>query len=312
MREKRFQNQVATSGFTLPVATFFTLLIWLAGDWDTTGHWISLVVVGITAYALIELNNAHALLRIRSRLTGSTFLVLTGSFTFLHNSPHVLVPAFCAVATYYLLFRSYQRPRPENAIFYAFAFTGIGSQFFPPMLYLVPTYYLAMLVQLRSFTLRTLLAGLLGLVIPYWCRGGVNFFMGRPDDLLPLLSSLTDLSLPQYPLPDSHRMAALGIVLLLAVTSSVHFLRTSYNDKIRTRMFFFMLIIQAGVLTVLLLLQPQHFDTWIQLLIVTIAPLTAHLFALTGTRATNLYFCFILLLLTYLTLGNLWDGLWLF
>ena len=41
MRRNRFQNKVATSNFTLPVAAFLTTLLWCAeGIYRPTAYWV--------------------------------------------------------------------------------------------------------------------------------------------------------------------------------------------------------------------------------------------------------------------------------
>ena len=309
MREKRFQNKVATDSLTLPAVAMFTLLTWGIGALTGPLRLGNLLLTGLTAYGLTELNNAYSLIRIRSRLTSSFFLLAACSYPLLSAQPSNLFPALCAVGSYYLLFRSYQHSRPEKEVCMAFICTGTGSLIFPWLLFLAPTYYLAMLLQLRSFTLRSFLAGILGLLLPFWIEGALCYVTGQPDRLLPLLARLTCMPLPDYTLLSSHRIAILTLTLLLTITAVIHFFRTNYNDKIRTRMYFFMLAVQSGFITALLLWQPQHFDTWITLLTATVSPLVAHLFALTGTRATNFYFKAVLAAFTCLTLYNIiWNG----
>ena len=78
MRSNRFQNKVATSNFTLPVAAFLTTLLWCAEGIYTLDRLLGWCVCGLTAYFWVETNNAHSLIRIRSRLTPSIYLWMTG------------------------------------------------------------------------------------------------------------------------------------------------------------------------------------------------------------------------------------------
>ena len=71
-------------------------------------------------------------------------------------------------------------------------------------------------------------------------------------------------------------------------------------------MLLYIYVFQTILIQVFLLLQPQFFQTLVALLAVCASPLIAHLFALTNTRLSNLFFCLTLLLFTALTVWNLW------
>ena len=77
-------------------------------------------------------------------------------------------------------------------------------------------------------------------------------------------------------------------------------------DKIRTRMFYEVLIVNTLVTMVFIMLQPQHIDTLLGILIVSSSAIIAHFITLTHTRFTNLSFIFMLLLVIFLTVYNLW------
>jgi hypothetical protein len=57
---------------------------------------------------------------------------------------------------------------------------------------------------------------------------------------------------------------------------------------------------------VFLLLQPQHYDVLIRILIINTAPLLGHFLALTHTRQTNIVFFVITAAVILITGYNLW------
>jgi len=57
---------------------------------------------------------------------------------------------------------------------------------------------------------------------------------------------------------------------------------------------------------VLLVLQPQHYDVLMRLLIINTAPFAAHFVALTYTKLTNIAFCVIVGLCLLITAYCLW------
>jgi hypothetical protein len=61
-----------------------------------------------------------------------------------------------------------------------------------------------------------------------------------------------------------------------------------------------------------LILQPQHDDLLLRLVIITTSPLIGHFVSLTRTRLTNIAFCVILGLALILTAYNLWTSSFIF
>lgn len=179
MRRNRFQNKVATSNFTLPVAAFLTTLLWCAEGIYTPDRILGWAVCGLTAYFWVETNNAHSLIRIRSRLTPAIYLWMTGCIFSLHPLQDGLIVSCLMLASYYLLFKSYQRTEAVSPIFHSFLCLGIGSLFFPQLLFSAPFYLWYATVYLRSLTWRTFWAAMTGLILPYWLMAG--YFLYTED-----------------------------------------------------------------------------------------------------------------------------------
>ena len=60
---------------------------------------------------------------------------------------------------------------------------------------------------------------------------------------------------------------------------------------------------------VFIVLQPQHYDMLIRILIINVSPLIAHFLSLTYTRITNIAFYVILAVTFTVTAINLWMSL---
>ncbi|MBU3853223.1 MAG: hypothetical protein H9789_05300 [Candidatus Paraprevotella stercoravium] len=309
MRNNRFQNKVATSGFTLPVAALVATLLWAAiGPMSQTKVYCWLCCA-LCSYLLVEFNNANALLRIRSRLTTSTFLLGIGCFSFLHESLEALSVTFFVLGCYYFLFRSYQESNSSPNIYHAFVSLGIASLIHPLLLCFIPFVYWSMIAYLRSFSFKTFCASLLGILTPFWFYGAYLIYIQDYTQLINVLQEFTSYSLPawnEYLSMDITRLSAFLWILILGMISTIHTLKTSYNDKIRTRMQFYTLILFEAVILIFLLLQPQHFDLFMALLTLTSAPVIAHFFALTSYRITNLLFIFSIFIYLLIAFSSLW------
>ena len=92
-------------------------------------------------------------------------------------------------------------------------------------------------------------------------------------------------------------MLTLSLVALLGMVGTAHFLRTSYRDKIRTRMIYEYLMVSEGAQILYIVLQPQLADQLLPALIVTTAPLIGHFAALSQGRMANISFIAIVVLL---------------
>ena len=108
-----------------------------------------------------------------------------------------------------------------------------------------------------------------------------------------------------YGITDSQK-ATLGLVILLAIIGTTHYIRKSYLDKIRIRMFYGFFIFMDLAALLFLLLQPQHFNAMLLLMIVNTSPLVAHFAALSSTKLTNITFMVLSAASLLLTAYNIW------
>lgn len=299
------------SSFMLPVAILIASLLWFLHanlDWKQLSGW---VICLITTFFFIEFNNVHAIIRIRTRMVSSCFLLWMGVAYFLHPQQNSSFVLLCMLLSYYTLFHSYQKNQPVRDIFHAFLFMGIGSLFFLPLLYFIPLYYWSMAVYLRALTFKSFLAGIIGIITPYWFFAGYALFQ---NDLNLLISHFTDFahfefpSLSVYLELGGERISLFCLLAALNLTCMVHFIMTNYNDKIRTRMFFNIITLHSIAILLFLIVQPQYFNILFGLLIMNSCPLLSRYFALTPSRFTDILFITILLLLAaFSTYVLLWK-----
>ena len=147
MRENSFRTRVASGAFTLPFRAGLSVLLWLLPGFGGWQQWAGLAAVGLTTYLLAELNNRYALLRIRSRMVGSSFLALALACPGLRllSPEHGAMVAL--VVAYFQFFAAYQQHRPEGHLFYAFLCWSLASFCWPPLLLAVPLLLLCLLLQ---------------------------------------------------------------------------------------------------------------------------------------------------------------------
>lgn len=307
MVRKRLQNWISEGRYTLPIVAVYAMVVCMLTGVFKQGQWLQFAALALSAYLMLQLNNSNALIRIYSRMVSCSFLVLITMTSFLMSSVEGALVQLCMIVFYMMFFHAYQDNSASGRLFYAFVAWGTASLSFVQILYFVPVLLVLLVTNIMAFSMRNLRAMLLGLMAPYWFMVGYEAFVGNFHYLQNHFAQLFVFApLFDYSDLDPHRTLTFCFVAFLALTGSIHFMRHSYQDKIRTRMFYEVFITMNACTIVFLLLQPQHYDYLIRLMIINTSVLIAHFFALTNTRITNISFIFITLSAFLMTGYNLW------
>lgn len=319
---KRWQNKVAESRHTQLITILFGTAVWLLAGLIVQQWWIQFVCFVLTTLILAELNNSNALIRIFSRLVSSAFVLLFCSACFLFSSLPGAIFQLCIISSLYTFFQCYQDRESAGWTFYTFLLLGLSSIAQVEGLVLIPVYWLLMAVTIYSFSRRTFTASLLGLLLPYatWSAGILYMNEG---DFTPLAEHLgltetgivgqliatgdATLLVPNYMALSLSQILCFVLTVALSLTGTIHFIRKSTHDKIRTRQIFYSMMTFNGYAALLTIAMPTHIDTMLRLMILTASPLIGHFLALTATKITNIAFFVILGATVLLTAFNLWT-----
>ena len=315
---KRTQNQVAESRFTLTVVVVYAIAVWMASGLLIPtvpitsaellrGAWVQFACFLISAYLMVELNNSNALIRIYSRMVSCSFIVLLCAGCFLFSSLGGAIVQLCVVAACIAAFHCYQNKRSMGWTYYAFLCIGLASTVFVQILFYVPFFWAMMYFRLTCLSWRTFFASVFGLLTPYWFATPVMAYQGSVDLLLSHFSALADFVIPfTYYQVSLNELLLFVFAVALGITGTVHYWRQKSADSIRIRMLYGCFI-QTWILTaVFILLQPQHYDMLIRILIINVSPLIGHFLSLTFTRVTNIAFHVICAVALLMTLFSLW------
>ena len=329
MRSKRFQNRVIAGHFTLPTAILISVACWILSAillpemevrqsgyslWSTfcdfcIPAWASrifcFILYSIIGYFLIGLNNAYAIIRMRaSAQTGIYFLLIAAC-----PSLQILYPGDVAAVTFlialYFLFKSYQQTKPTGTLFNSFLFIGIGSLLFPQLTLFAPIFWLGA-YGFQSLHPKSFFASLIGWSVPYWFLLGHAYFYGQMELFYQPFRELTTFQ-PIQPNFQPWELATIGYLFLLFIVSAGHCLIAGYEDKIRTRSYLHFLIFLNFCIFVYIGLQPSLSADLLSLLLIGISILTGHLFVLTNSRSSNLFFIFMFVGLFLLFGFNVWT-----
>lgn len=313
IRHFRFQNRVAESVFTLPVCVVLSLLLWWFPQFHfETKNLVALALTLLVSYVLTETNNVYQLIRIRTRMMACMWLLQATCMPFLHTA---IMPLLCALllsVSHFILFRCYQLPNAVNGVFHCFLVLSVGSLCWSPLLLLVPFYWFCLSVFLRSMSWRTFWSSIFGILLPYWLWFGYAFcFDGQQrlqlhfESVAQFVSSVPALSSSFFSLPLTQLIPWI-VVVFFVLWGLVHYLRNSYNDKIRVRMMLYIYVCEILLLLTVMILLPQNFLFLSALFFVNSSSLLAHYFSLTSSRFSNFLFCLFLLLCFSFPLLSFW------
>lgn len=304
---KRFQNRVAESRIALPVTGVYAFAVCALGGLFTEQLWVQFVLLAVSSFLMMELNNVNALIRIYSRMVSCSFLVLAVMSQYLVVDVRCGIVQACFIAFYLFLFSAYQDNRAMGRVFYAFLMLGIASTMFVQILFFVPLVWVLLCTNLMVRSFRAFVSSLFGLLVPYWFMVAYYLYIDDVDSLLDHFLQIAQFGpvLGWMDMPVSHILTA-AYVAILAVVGMIHFRLNNYKDKIRTRMLFEIFSVLALAAIVFMILQPQHIDYLLALLIVSTSPMIGHYVALTNTFITNISFYVMLVVALIITCVNLW------
>lgn len=321
MRNNRFQNHISESSITLPLCMVIGTLVWFwngkkqAFDYTLSG--VAALSLGIlTTYVVMETANIFALLRIRSRMIATVWVVGISLMSFTHVFSDGWIAALAMAGSHYAMFLTYQQHQPVVHIFHSFLLLSIASLAIPQLLILVPLYYWYLLVFLRALTWRGFWAGIVGMVLPMCFVLGWSILC---DDFNFLFSWINELITTDIFVAEDYawmltyqntETLVFALVSLLSLVGIVHYLRNYYNDKIRTRMYLYIYVIQTVVCWLMILLSPDLYHHLAPVLMLGASTMIAHFFAQTRSIVSNLFFCLTLLIILALFTLNL--GIWNF
>ena len=322
-------NNVARSSVTLLVAAVLTTLLW----WLPQGGYSMLYLGGWLLCALgmsfiVEMSAQNAFLRVRSRMVSSLFLLMMAGCGFLHEMYAGSLLQLSLLFSFFALLRTCEKSRPELDSFHAYLVLSLGSLVWPPMLLLAIPQLFNQAVFLRSLTLRSFGACIVGLLSPYVFWSSASFLMGDismfvahvQETVLPVLQ-LVEEGRHQFSLASTYdwntwsniqagsltsfasrlisfhcaELAALILVLLMGATGSFFYIHTSYDDKIRVRMCHYTFIHMQAFLFLWLLVQPWLFPYLFPLLLFAVVPSCAYWFTFSNSWFARMWVWVLLL-----------------
>lgn len=305
-----FQKEIATNRFTLVIVSIFAAIVWVMHEFiaqDKESHNLfSLTLIGgfllcaLAVYLMAELNNRFALLRISSRMLSSSLVMLCAAASMLHHLSPSHLMLICAVASYFPMFASYQRPYATSRIFLEFLFVGLASYLFPQVLYLIPFYWIVQ-AMLRAMTFRSWVASLLGIITPYWFLVTYAYITNNLQLFTDHFNDIITVETPSYSMLSLKQIMVGAFSLVFFLLGSWDFYQKKHLDKTRIRCNYYAVSLLGAVSFVWLLLQPQYFNLIIPFCLVHTSMLGGHFIALSYGKVQNIITIILTVLVTVLS-----------
>lgn len=305
---KRLQNRVATGKLTLLGTSIYGLVVAMAIGALAKGLWIQSVCLALATELMVILNNSNSLIRVYSRLVSCSFLVLCLAASFLLPSYKGAAAQILFVLMLQMLFKSYQQKDAPATLYYAFVCLGGISILFTQVVFYLPVLILMAFTSLQAGSFRNLAVAVFGFLTPYWCLLPVSLFKDNGASLINHAATITDFGPIADGLFEPHLLITVSFIATLGIIGCIHYLHYSFEDNIRTRMFYNTLMMIFITTLVFIILQPQQYDLLLRILIISASPLIAQYFVFTHSRLSNFVFIITSILTIALTAYNAWIG----
>lgn len=296
---------VATSNGYLPDAGGSILVA--GAEWK---GYISLVGCILMGYLSVKPSVEYTLSNVHTQLPVTLFLMGCTIVPQQVCTPRNLaVLALLAVGCYVLL-RTYRNSRASGSYFTAYVFLGLATLIEPQLLWVAPL-LLICCISLHSLCVRTVAAGVMGLLCVYWLTFGLLYMTDHMAVAHDFVARLTHYDWSNYPLPYTvadafTKLSPLLWILLLIIPGSIVILKDN-TLNLRSRTCYYYSIVVLGVLLLLCIVLPALYTTLLPLCLLLAAYIGIPLYAEANTRGKCIYAMVILLMWITLITNSLWT-----
>lgn len=237
-------------------------------------HIFNLALTILNSVLIFQLNNKFTIIRARTFLPVFIFNFLIGVF----YETHVLFGAHLAltltIISFFMFFEMFRNSDASEHAFLGTLFITLGSLFAKPLIFVIPLCWLGF-VQFKSFSLRTFLASVFGMLLPWIFYFAISYYF-HPDWLWinKLLHGFNiEFTISQRPLNEIIYLAAMILLVFVALGGLYP---NMHNDSIQTRAkLVFLSYILFGVFALSMIFSHSYF-TFTPFLAMAISLLMSH------------------------------------
>jgi hypothetical protein len=303
MGSRKIQETIVMGRFTLPIIFLLSVAYWIYIPFSI----ISACGYAFIGYLLIESNNRLSLLRERSTIHATIFLLYLATCQEIREDYKGCLVALLLFISIYLIFQTYQDSHNVKKIFYSGLFYGIGMILFPEVVLFLPLLLIGM-AYFHSLTRKTFFALIIGWCAPYWFTIAYAFYfnkMGLFYDRFDYSQIFSLIDFSTY-LQFQWSYIIIAHLLILLIVSAINSRIYNYQDKIQTRCYINYIIWLSFICIGIMVLQPQLVSSILPFSFICISILGGHFFTSTHGQLANIFFIFTFVSLILLSTYNLW------
>lgn len=300
------RKNIAEGTFTLPVVSVLATIVGVWANKSEVISWICLPLIALSTLMMLNVNNINVLLRVRSRLVSSMFLLFimmnATAFTAL-NAAILLCSMSVAVL---VLTMMYYQPNRVGLIFYSALFIGIVSLGWIHALFFIPIFLILLAWPIFGFGSRTISAVLMGLLLPYIVFTFYNIVYGDPEwltnhfeelSVMPFVFDYADVTLSD--------ILSFSVMTVSGVVGSYYAFRYSYLDKIRVRAVMQVMMVLFLLFGIIVVVFSGYSHIMLPVYGIPTSVLAAHMYAHAHGRLSNWSFILLLVAILVVTIYSI-------
>ena len=256
---------------------------------------VSLALVQVMAIVLLLINNRYNLLRVRTMIHATLFVILTGGLAGIHALHPVYFSAVCLLIAMYRLFNAYDQPKPYSPAFDAGFFLGMSFLFYYSLIVIFPAMIVGIGLLSRDKNWRIFVVLLIGFMLPPVFGASYAFYTDQLPELVKSVES--GIFSPQNHFTANIPLQVyLGYLILLIFAGSIKLIREYGTKKVSTRKFFmvFFLIFISSVAAIIFIPAVSH--AFLLIVLIPVNFLIANFFMFLKNRFWS-EFLFVMLIL---------------
>lgn len=241
-------------------------------------NWGMLILV---SFILHLLNKEYRICREQTKLFFIFPVIFVSSSFLVSMSIKESLVALFFVSSYFPFFNAYQQYNSTRNVFNSSLLLSFITLLEPTFWIFIPVFYLG-LFQFRALHLKSFLASLFALIIPYWLIGGFLIYLGNIEYFLQF-KTIFVFSLKDLNVLSIREITVFGITFIAVLTSVFHSQADNRGDKVKTRLFLqYSILMLIAFLFIRLFVQSDNY-IYTYLFYLAATPLLARYFTLSRT-----------------------------
>ena len=292
-----------------PVALVFTFFMWIMNGWFGLGgkiphaavfspffdYLLGMLACAAAVYLIAELATRYSLLGNTDRTISLTMMLLVAMASFVHPLQTAQIVLISYLIAYIMLLGAYQSKQGPLDAFSVNLALGISTLFCPQLGWMMIVNIISLGI-LRVLSLKSIVASVLGLSVPYWFWAGLSPWIGEGGACADHLAMMTQFGTGGLGIMPMKYRWAFWVTLAMAGVGGVDFFINIHQNRSRMRMDYYVVCLHAACVFFFIWMEPQLFRFLFPLAMVNAAILFGHFTSFAKGRIPDILLSVILIL----------------